>query len=49
MNVKKISSVWIIVGVVVALAVIAWQLPRISLENATNNYGKCHGYVWHFP
>jgi HlyD family secretion protein len=36
MNVKKISSVWIIVGVVVALAVIAWLLSGSKKEETVN-------------
>ncbi len=20
-----------------------------NVETLTNNYGKCHGYVWHLP
>jgi HlyD family secretion protein len=36
MKVKKISSVWIIVGVVVALAVIAWLLSGSKKEETVN-------------
>lgn len=36
MNAKKISSVWIIVGVVVALAVIAWLLSGSKKEETVN-------------
>lgn len=36
MNVKKISSVWIIVGVVVALAVIAWLLSGSKKKETVN-------------
>ena len=36
MNVKKISSVWIIVGVVVAFAVIAWLLSGSKKEETVN-------------
>lgn len=36
MKVKKISSVWIIVGVVVALAVIAWLLSGSKKKETVN-------------
>ena len=36
MKKKKISGVWIIVGVVVAIAVIAWLLSRGKKDDTVN-------------